>query len=390
MSIYLDYASTAPLCEAAAEAIKPYMSADAPARYFANPNSLHSAGREAFKALEEARKTIQRSIGASRPDEIIFTGSATEADNASIIGISKAAAEKRRITEPEIIISSIEHPAVFEPAESLKREGFTVKVIDVDRDGFVEVSKLESMLTSSTVLVSIMTANSEIGSVQAIKQLAKTAHDAGALFHTDSVQALGKIKVDVQDWGVDAATFSGHKIGAPKGIGAMYLRSKTPFQAQMLGGGQESAKRSGTQNVAAAVAFAAACEECVRAQEGESARLMQLRDKLYENLASFSEIQPTVEVEAGSLDYLPNLVNVMFVNLESQTLVMQFDKLGFEVSGGSACSSSSLEPSHVLKALGKTTDEAQGELRISMGAHTTNDDVNAFLEAVPKVLAFGR
>lgn len=390
MSVYLDYASTAPLCKESADAILPYMSADADPRYFANPNSLHTAGREAFKSLEEARKVIQRSIGASRPDEIVFTGSATEADNAAILGIAGAAAEERRIDSPEIIISAIEHPAVIEPANSLKRAGFSVKILEVDRDGFVEVSKLGELLTNNTVLVSIVTANSEIGSIQAIEQLSEATHKAGALFHTDAVQALGKMKVDVGEWGVDAATFSGHKIGAPKGIGALFLRSRVPFDAQMLGGGQELGKRSGTQNVAGTVAFAAACDACVKAQEDESNRLIELRDKLYNDLASFSEIQPTVEVESGSLDYLPNMVNVMFLGLESQTLVMQFDRLGFEVSGGSACSSGSLKPSSVLTALGISADEAQGELRISMGRRTTRADVNAFLEAVPEVLAFGR
>lgn len=391
--IYLDYAASAPLCAEALRAMQPHFQAGHEGiAAGTNPNSLSTPGRNAFKALEQARRDVAASIGAARPDEVVFTSGATEADNAALRGIADALRDERRKRDrdfiPEIVTSAIEHDAVLSEARRMERDGYKVVYLRPDRDGFIEVQALERALTPNTVLVSIQMANSEIGSIQPVRQLADAAHGAGALFHTDATQALGKVLVDVASLGVDAASFSAHKIGGPKGIGALYLRARTPFDAQLLGGGQEGARRSGTQNVPGAVGFAAACKAAACGFEEEGVRLRALRDKLYRDLARIEGIQPTVEVEEGSLDYLPNIVNVLFDGLESMTLVIRFDALGFAVSGGSACSSSSLDPSHVLTSLGISADAAQGELRVSLGRDTTAEDVSAFLQAVPKALSW--
>lgn len=390
--VYLDYAATAPLSEEAAAAMAPYqVPGRANLTVGGNANSLHCAGRAAFSALEDARRRISRALGASRPDEIILTSGATEADNAALFGLACAARDARRRSgagdfTPRVIVSAIEHDAVLAPAKRLAAEGFEVVRLLPDASGFISGDSLAEACDANTVLVSVMAANSEVGSVQPVAELARIAHERGALFHTDATQALGKVAVNVVDWGCDAASFSGHKIGAPKGIGALYLKSRTPFDAYLLGGGQEAGRRSGTQNVAGAVAFAAAVEAAQELQPAEQVRLAALRDKLYAALTAESGVRATVKVPAGSVDFLPNIVHVLVDDLESETLILRFDMRGFGVSGGSACSSHSLEPSHVLKAIGIDADSAHGALRVSMGRYTTEADIDAFIEAVRPVL----
>lgn len=387
--VYLDYAATSPLREEVFEAMLPYMQQGREAAAAAmNPNSLHTPGRNAFKALEDARRQIARALDAGRPNQIVFTSGATEADNAALSGIAHAASRERRDLgdAPHIIVSSIEHDAIVSCAKHLRRDGFEVTFLDPDRDGFIEASSLEAAIRPGTVLASIQMANSEVGSIQAVRQLADLAHSHGIYFHTDATQALGKTEVHLEQLGVDAASFSAHKIGGPRGIGALYIKNKVPFEALLYGGGQEFSMRSGTQDVASAVGFAKACVLAVEEMHAERERLSALRDKLYLDLATFDKIQPTVEVEAGSLDYLCNIVNFMIEGIESETSVIRFDSLGFAVSGGSACASSSLDASHVLLAMGVREDEALGEVRVSMGPDTTKEDINAFLLSVPKVL----
>lgn len=387
--VYLDYAATSPLRKEVFEAMLPYMQQGREAAATTmNPNSLHTPGRNAFKALEDARRQIARALDAGRPNQVIFTSGATEADNAALSGISHAASREHRGRDeaPHIIVSSIEHDAIVSCAKHLRREGFEVTFLDPDRDGFIEATALESAIRPSTVLVSIQMANSEVGSIQATRQLADLAHSHGVYFHTDATQALGKTEVHLEQLGVDAASFSAHKIGGPRGIGALYVKNKVPFEALLHGGGQEFSMRSGTQDVASAVGFAKACVLAVEEMDAERERLSALRDKLYQDLATFDKIQPTVEVEPGSLDYLCNIVNFMIEGIESETSVIRFDSLGFAVSGGSACASSSLDASHVLLAMGVREDEALGEVRVSMGPDTTREDINAFLRSVPKVL----
>ena len=390
--VYLDYAATAPLCEEAAEAMAPYqVPGRANLAVGGNANSLHGPGRAAFAALEEARRSIARDLGARRPDGIVFTSGATEADDAALLGIAQAAADERRRRGagdfvPHVVVTAVEHDAVLAPAKRLESQGFRVTRLAPNRQGFIEERALEAALDADTVLVSVQAANSEVGSIQPIADLARVAHDHAALFHTDAVQALGKMPLDVQKLGVDVASFSAHKIGGPKGVGALYLKARTPFAPYLLGGGQESGRRSGTQNVAGVTGFVAALEAAQEAEPEESARLRALRDRLYAAMGSIGGIQPTVEVDAGSEDFLPNIVHGLADEWESETMVLRFDQLGICVAGGSACSSHSLEPSHVLKAMGITGDESYNALRISMGRYTTDADIAAFEKALNKVL----
>lgn len=390
--VYLDYAATAPLCEEAASAMAPYFEPGiANMRVGGNANSLHSPGRVAFAALEDARRSIARDLHASRPDEIIFTSGSTESDDACVIGLCEAALDARRragkpCLHPQFITTAIEHDAVLAPAKRLEAAGVSVVRLMPNKQGFVTAEQLASVANEDTLLVSVMMANSEVGSIQPIKEMAALAHAHGALFHTDATQALGKIAVDLRDLNVDAASFSAHKVGGPKGIGALYLRARTPFNPYLLGGGQEAGKRSGTQNVAAAVGFAAAVHAVVGLQAEERERLAKLRDKLYSALSDVPQITPTISCNAGDERYLPNIVHVLVDGLESETLILRFDMKGFGVSGGSACSSHSLEPSHVLKALGVNADAALGALRVSMGRYTTEADIDAFIAAIPSVI----
>lgn len=394
--LYLDYAATAPLSPEAVEAMAPYDGLGSESLVLnANPNSLHGPGRAAYRALEEARRTLATCIDAQRPDEVILTGGATEADNAAVMGLALAERDRRAqagqpCAEPHVIVSAIEHEAVLQPARALKAHGFRVTELTPNRDGFIEVRALEAAIDDDTVLVSVQAANSETGAIQPVRELAAVAHAHRALFHTDAVQALGKMPLSVQRLGVDAASFSAHKIGGPRGVGMLYLRARTPFAPLLRGGGQESGRRSGTQNVRGAVGFAAAAQAATAHVEDDAASMMAMRDKLYRALGSYERVQATVEVEPGSLDYLPNIVNVMVDGLESETMVLRFDGLGIGVSGGSACSSHSLDPSHVLRAMGIPADQAHGALRISFGRTTTAADIDGFLAAVPKVLDWKR
>jgi len=385
--VYLDWAATAPLGPEAYEAMAGYLE-PGPGNIAcggANANSLHAPGRLAFERMELARREVAQALKAARPSEIVFTSGATEADNAALLGISHGATAVRRQRlgasfAPRVITTAIEHDAVLAPAQRLKAQGYDVVVLSPDCDGFVSAGKLAEAVTDNTVLVSVQLANSEVGSIQPIAELAAVAHKAGALFHTDAVQALGKVPVDLKALDVDAASFSAHKISGPKGVGALYLKARTPFEPCMLGGGQESGERSGTQNVAGIVGFAAACSWAVEAAAGERERLSSLRDRLYARLCAIDGVRATVPA-VDSVDYLPNIVHVLVDGFESETMVLRLDRDGFGVSGGSACSSHSLEASHVLRAMGIPSDQAYGALRISMGRYTTQSDIDAFADA---------
>lgn len=389
--VYLDWAATAPLREEAAQAMKPFNTPGTiNLAVGANANSLHSPGRAAFAAMEKARHSLAQSIGA-RPNEIIFTSGATEADNAAIFGITSAAIEARRKIgicgfTPHIIVSSIEHAAVQSPVKRLQSFGFNVTYLEPNVEGIITTDQLRLALTEETILVSVIMGNAEIGSIQPIKDLAQMTHNVGALFHTDATQVLGKYPIDVNDLGVDAMSLSAHKVGGPKGTGALYLRSRTPFDVFILGGGQENSLRSGTQNVCGMVGFAAAVEAALREMDQETPREIALRDKLYRELSSIPRVTCTVAVPEGSTNYLPNLVHVLVEGMESETILLRLDAAGFGVSGGSACSAKSLEPSHVLMALGVSKDAARGAVRLSFGHLTSEADIDAFIEAFKKVI----
>ena len=391
--VYLDWAATTPLCEEAARAMAPYMVAGAlNIAAGGNANSLHTPGRDAYSALEDARRSIARDLGAKRPAEIVFTSGATESDNTAIVELSQAAVDARNhkqggIFTPHIITTTIEHEAILAPCERMEKRGYRVTYLVPDKRGFVSPEALAAAIDVDTVLVSVQMANSEVGAVQPIAELARVAHAHGALMHTDATQALGKVAIDLDALGVDAASFSAHKLCGPKGVGALYVRAKTPWRAFMLGGGQESGRRSGTQNVCGIVGFAAACHAAVGMQPAECERLTALRDKLYAEFGALAGVSVTVQVDAGSDAYLPNIVHVLVDKFESETMILRLDAEGFGVSGGSACSSHSLEPSHVLKALGVSADRAYGALRISMGRYTTEDDIDRFIEAFTRCIA---
>ena len=389
---YLDWAATAPLCPEALQAMNDFMQPgiEGLRQGSGNANSLYEAGRVSFRALEQARETIARAIGA-RPDEITFTSGATEADNAALFGIVDACmmrAEQSGDHEcvPQVVVSSIEHEAVLEAAEVLARWGAQVTYVEPDASGHISPEALEEVLSDRAMLVSIMAVNNEVGSVMDIPALASVAHKAGALFHVDATQALGKLPLSVKQWGVDALSLSSHKIGGPKGVGALYLKARTPFTAQIVGGGQESGQRSGTQNVAGVVGFAAACTRTLQDFEEEAKRLRALRDECYKRFAAYPFVRATVDVEPESVAYAPHIVHVMVKGMESETLIMQLDRRGVCVSGGSACASHSLDPSHVLRALGVSRDDALGALRLSFGNLTTHEDIEAFFAAFDEVV----
>ncbi len=390
--VYLDWAATAPLSPAAADAMRPFLEPGVKGLEAgtSNANSLYEVGRTAFRALEESREAVARSLGA-RPDEIIFTSGATEADNAALFGMvdalmMRAEQEGDHECVPQVVVSAIEHDAVLKAAETLNHWGAEVTVVAADSSGHVTPEALKEALNGRALLVSIMAVNNEIGSVMDIPALAKVAHDAGALFHVDATQAFGKVPISVREWGVDALSVSSHKIGGPKGVGALYLKARTPFTAQLVGGGQESGRRSGTQNVMGAVGFAAAAREVTQSLEENAQRLTELRDYLYDALTEHPNVSPAVKVEKGSSRYSCHIVNVLVRGIESETLILQLDRRGFCVSGGSACSSHSLDPSHVLSAIGVSRDDALGSMRVSLGNSTTREEVEAFVRAFAEVV----
>ena len=391
--VYLDWAATTPLCREAYDAMLPYFSVgNENITYNANANSLHSVGRNAFKALEKARASFAKDIGASRPSEVIFTSGATEANNTALFKIvasskKKAVQKGQRDFIPHVIVSSIEHDSILVPAKLLKSYGCEVDYILPNKEGFIEPDKLHALLKPHTVIVSIQAANNEIGTIQPIEKLAKIAHNNGSLFHTDAVQLLGKQPLNLEDTNIDAASFSAHKICGPKGVGALYLRRSTPFEPLLVGGGQESGLRSGTQNVCAIQGFTAASRATHITMEEESKRLTDLRDYLYRKATSFKKVKATVPVEAGCNKHLPHIVNLIVRGFESETLIMRLDMKGFAVSGGSACSSHSLDPSHVITSLGYKTAEAHSSLRVSLGRYTTKDDIERFVKALEECIA---
>ncbi len=390
--VYLDWAATAPLSQAAADAMRPFLEPGVKGLEAgtSNANSLYAVGRTAFRALEDSREVVARCLGA-RPDEIVFTSGATEADNAALFGMvdalmMRAEQEGNHECVPQVVVSAIEHDAVLKAAETLNHWGAEVTLVAPDSSGRITPEALEKALNGRALLVSIMAVNNEIGSVMDIPALAKVAHDAGALFHVDATQAFGKVPISVREWGVDALSVSSHKIGGPKGVGALYLKARTPFTAQLVGGGQESGRRSGTQNVMGAVGFAAAARDVTRSLEEDAQRLTELRDYLYQALTKHPNVRAAVPVEQGSSRYSCHIVNVLVRGIESETLILQLDRRGFCVSGGSACSSQSLDPSHVLSAIGISRDDALGSMRVSLGNSTTREEVEAFVAAFGEVV----
>lgn len=375
-TIYLDYAATTPVDPRVVEVMLPFLT-----ERFGNPNSLYALGRDAYRGLEAARESFAASIGAAQPAEVIFTGAGTESDNAAVLGIARAA--KSRGKGNHIVVSAFEHHAVLEPVHRLEKEGFEATILKPRADGIIYAEDLAAVLRDDTVLVTIMHANNELGTVMPLKELAAAAHARGAYFHTDAIQALGKVEWNAVDLGVDAASFSAHKIYGPKGVGVLYLKRGTPFEPYLIGGGQESKKRSATQNVAGATAFAKALELMIEERDTENPRLERLRDKVIDGILAM----PNTALNGGrDVPRLPGTANLVLKGVEGEAMLLQLDNKGIAVSTGSACSSGSLEPSHVLLSIGLAPEIAHGSLRVTVGRYTTEEDVDYLLEVLPPIV----
>ncbi|MDI6798712.1 MAG: cysteine desulfurase NifS [Candidatus Aenigmarchaeota archaeon] len=370
--IYMDYAATTPVDPRVFEAMRPFFT-----KSFGNTMSLYSYGREAKKAVEESREKVASLMNANA-NEIIFTGSATESDNLALKGIAFANKHKGR----HMIVSAIEHHAVLDTAKWLEKQGFEITFLPVDKYGLVDPSDLENAIRKDTILVSIMHANNEIGTIEPIEEIGKICSEHEVCFHTDAAQSFGKIPVDVNKSKVDLLTVCAHKMYGPKGVGALFVRKGTKIEPLLHGGGHEFGLRSSTVNVPAIVGFGAAVDIAKKEMKQEAERLTKLRDKL---------IKGVLKIEYSHLNghptkRLPNNTNFWFAFIEGESLVLQLDSYGIAASTGSACSSESLEPSHVLMAIGLKHEEAHGSLRLTLGKWTTKKDIDYALEVLPKVV----
>lgn len=344
---------------------------------YGNPSSLYRFGQEAKTALEQARADMASCLNA-QSGEIFFTSGGTESDNWAIRGVAQALGKKGR----HIITSSIEHHAVMHTLQQLEREGYSVTWLPVDGEGCVNPDEVKKAIRPDTILITIMAANNEIGTIEPVAKIGAIAREAGVLFHTDAVQATGHIPVDVETWNVDLLSLSGHKFHGPHGTGALYVRKGTRLAPLILGGGQEKGKRSGTENVAGCVGMAAALKEAVAEMPAESRRLTALRDKLINGLLALPRSRRT----GPSKNRLPGTASLVFECVEGESMVLQLDARGICASSGSACSSASLEPSHVLLAIGLPQEIAHGSVRLSLGRDTTEKDVDDIIENLTAVV----
>lgn len=382
---YLDYAASAPLRSEARDAWLAYH--EKPGSE-ANPNSLHSLGREAARELEVARRTIATSIGCGfRPGEVVITSGGTESNNLAVLGMAEGARRKSSNKRKRVILSAIEHDSVLDVATLLRSRGFEVELVSPDRSGVIRPSELERVMGENCALVSVMAANNETGVIQPTAKLVEVAHAGGAVIHVDAVQAFGRIPLDAAK--AEAVSVAAHKIGGPLGVGALAIRTRCPFEAQSLGGGQEGGKRPGTQDVAGAVAFAAACRVVMRDLTTVRPKVAAMANKAYSRLcAEGTGILPTTQALVDDTR-MPGMISVMVPGMESETLILKLDDLGFEVSAGSACSSDSLDPSHVLSAMGVPRDQALGALRISFDERVSEEDLDAFCDALLEIVRKG-
>ncbi len=373
--IYLDHAATTYVRQEVLDAMIPCMT-----DIYGNPSSLHSFGQKAKKALDEARASVAASLHA-RPEEIFFTSGGTESDNWALRGVAKARGGKGG----HIITTKIEHPAVIHTAEELEKAGFSVTYLDVDSDGVVNLEQLKEALTGETILVSVMAANNEIGTIQPIEEIGRIVkQNSKAAFHVDAVQAAGAIEVNLEKWkDVDLLSISGHKFYGPKGVGVLYIRKGTRISSVVTGGSQERKKRAGTENVPGAVGLAKALELAVTEMPQESERLAALRDHLIERV--LAEV-PGSRLNGHRTNRLPNNANFSFDYIEGEGLLMHMSARGVAASTGSACSSASLEPSHVLLAIGLKHETAHGSFRVTTGKKTTMEDIDYTVEALKSVV----
>jgi cysteine desulfurase len=370
---YFDNSATTRIKEEVLTEMFPFLS-----REYGNPSSLYSIGRKSKRAIEEARKRVASLINCNS-EEIYFTSCGSESDNTALKGIAYANSNKGK----HIITSKIEHPAILHSCQNLEKKGFEVTYLDVDKDGFVNLQTLENSIRQDTILISVMFANNEIGTIEPIQEIAKIAHKNGIIFHTDAVQACGNIPIDVQKMDIDMLSLSGHKIYAPKGIGALYVKKGIEFERFMDGGHQEKNKRSGTENVAEIVALGKACQIAEKNMEQYQNKLKLLRDYCLEKMKkSFSNIHINGTMEKR----LPGNINISFEGQDATELLYKLDEMGICASGGSACSSGDNSPSHVLTAIGLPSELAKGAIRFTFGDFNTKDDVDYLIEAIAHLI----
>ena len=377
MQIYADNAATTRLSDTALKAMLPYLQEE-----YGNPSSLHSPGQRAQEALTEARARIAQRLGC-QPTEVIFTSGGSEADNQAIRSVAAFGKLKGKT---HIISTAFEHHAVLHTLEALEKEGFTVTLLDVHEDGMVSAQQVEEAITDETCLVTIMYANNEIGTVQPIAEIGEVCRRHGVLFHTDAVQAVGHLPVNVAEQNIDLLSLSAHKFHGPKGIGVLYARRGVPIFPLIHGGAQERNRRGGTENIPAIVGMAAALDEACDHLEEDSAKLTALRERL---IAGLSNIPHSV-LNGHREHRLPGTVNFCFEGIEGESLLLLLDDKGVYASSGSACTSGSLDPSHVLLAIGRPHEIAHGSLRLSLSPDTTEEEVDYMVEAVTDVVAYLR
>ncbi len=373
--IYMDHAATTAVRPEVLEKMLPYFG-----QSYGNPSSIYTLAQESRKAVDEARETVARILGA-RIGEIVFTSGGTESDNAAL----KGAASALRNTGNHVITTAVEHHAVLHTCHQLEQFGFDVTYLPVDSDGLVDPADVEAAITDRTILVSVMLANNEIGTIQPVAEIARIAkeqaerRDRTIVAHTDAVQAAGLLDLNVRDLGVDMLSLSAHKFHGPKGVGVLYVRRGTPFEPQQMGGGQERERRSGTENVPGVVGFAEALRLATEERDALAAHCQRLRDRIVEGIA---ERVDGVHLNGHPTQRLANNVNVSFERVEGEPVLLGLDFAGICASSGSACSSASLEPSHVLLAIGRPAEVAQGSLRITLGADNTDEDVDHLLSTL--------
>ncbi|HHU62922.1 MAG TPA: cysteine desulfurase NifS [Clostridiales bacterium] len=371
--IYMDHAATTPVKKEVLEEMLPYFTEN-----FGNPSSVHAFGRRAREAMDLARERVANALNAS-VDEIYFTSGGSESDNWAIKGVALANKEKGN----HIITTQIEHHAVLHACQYLEKHGFKVTYLPVDKYGLVTEEQVLNAITEKTILVTIMFANNEIGTIQPIKEIAKVVRDKGIYFHTDAVQALGSVPIDVKDLDIDLLSLSGHKIYGPKGVGVLYIKKGVKIDAVLHGGAQESNRRAGTENVPGIVGMGKAVELACNNLDKRIDRLTRLRDRLIDGI--MSKIPHTI-LNGHRQKRLPGNVNICFEYIEGESLLLSLDLEGIACSSGSACTSGSLEPSHVLLALGLPHEIAHGSLRLTLGDDNTREDVDYVLEKLPIIV----
>ena len=379
---YLDYAASAPMRPEALAAERAYEGAPYAG---ANPNSLHTMGRAAARALDGARRDVARALGGGfRPADVTFTSGGTESNNLAILGLAEGV-RARSARRRRVLLSAIEHDSVLDLAGPLRSRGFEVELIGVGRDGAVDPDALDALLDDTCALVSVMAANNETGVIQPVAELARRAHAHGALFHTDAVQGFCRVPLELAE--VDAVSVAAHKIGGPVGVGALAVRGRAPLRPQVFGGGQEQGRRAGTQDVRGALAFAAAARACEATLADSRALVARRASALYERLCAVGTgILPTTSALVDDRR-LPGIVSVMAPAVDSETLILALDQEGFEVSAASACSSGSLDASHVLLAMGIPRDQALGSLRVSFDERVGKDVLGRFADTLLRIVA---